>query len=230
MQLECAKGAELPETLVGTRFDRDQGTVKNSTCARVPAGCSSSARCFPSRTTLFAHGTDDSVGPGAGFPLPEHSTIPNSARRVHWSRFSTDFDPFRSVRETALGQEEERAWAAWNYLRRHNDSDRVSVTYNMNILQGVQSPQTFCVTLNDSGRIDPGRIICRLQYDHPLYTAAGVAAQQRQQQINGRHRTWYCGAYWRYGFHEDGVVSALNALQDFRDNFGYAQSPLRRAG
>jgi predicted NAD/FAD-binding protein len=69
-----------------------------------------------------------------------------------------------------------------------------------------------------------------MQYRHPTFTTAGVAAQQRQQEINGKQRTWYCGAYWRYGFHEDGVVSALNALQDFKEHSEYAQSSLRRAG
>lgn len=122
-----------------------------------------------------------------------------------------------------------RAWAAWNYLRRRHDSGRVSVTYNMNILQNLQAATTFCVTLNDTQHIDPDKMICRMQYEHPVYTTASVAAQQRQQDINGKCRTWYCGAYWRYGFHEDGVVSALNALQDFKE-YEDAQSSLRRAG
>ena len=100
----------------------------------------------------------------------------------------------------------------------------------MNLLQHLQAPVTFCVTLNDTQNIDPRRIIRRLRYQHPVFTPEGVAAQQRQREINGRHRTWYCGAYWRYGFHEDGVVSALNALQDFREHLEHAQSPLPRAG
>ncbi len=132
--------------------------------------------------------------------------------------------------DTALLPEKTRTWAAWNYLRRQRDSGRVSVTYNMNILQGLQSDTTFCVTLNDTQHIDPDRIICRMQYQHPVYNTAGIAAQQRQQDINGKRRTWYCGAYWRYGFHEDGVVSALNALQDFREHMDHAQPSLRRAG
>ena len=132
--------------------------------------------------------------------------------------------------DTSLLPKRKRAWAAWNYLRRRGDPGAVSVTYNMNILQELQAPTTFCVTLNDTQAIDPDKIICRMQYEHPVYTAAGVAAQQRQRDINGKRRTWYCGAYWRYGFHEDGVVSALNALQDFREHITYAQPSLRRAG
>lgn len=122
-----------------------------------------------------------------------------------------------------------RTWAAWNYLRRQDDNKRVSVTYNMNMLQGIEAPETFCVTLNDTHNIDPDKIIRRLQYDHPVYTTEGVAAQQRHREINGQRRTWYCGAYWRFGFHEDGVVSAMNTLRDFKE-YDDAQSSLRRAG
>ena len=132
--------------------------------------------------------------------------------------------------DTSLLPKTRRAWAAWNYLRKPGDCGRVSVTYNMNILQKLQSETTFCVTLNDTQDINPEKILRRISYQHPVFTAAGVAAQQRQQEINGWHRTWYCGAYWRYGFHEDGVVSALNALQDFREYLEHAQSNLRRAG
>ena len=131
--------------------------------------------------------------------------------------------------DISLLPKQRRTWAAWNYLRRKDDSQRVSVTYNMNMLQGLQDADTFCVTLNDTNNIDPDRIIRHMQYDHPVYTGAGIAAQQRHREINGQRRTWYCGAYWRSGFHEDGVVSALNALQDFREH-NDAQSPLRRAG
>ena len=122
-----------------------------------------------------------------------------------------------------------RTWAAWNYLRRQDDNRRVSVTYNMNMLQGIEASETFCVTLNDTHNIDPDKIIRRLQYDHPVYTTEGVAAQQRHREINGQRRTWYCGAYWRSGFHEDGVVSAMNTLRDFKE-YDDAQSSLRRAG
>jgi predicted NAD/FAD-binding protein len=131
--------------------------------------------------------------------------------------------------DTSLLPKRQRTWAAWNYLRRKDDNQRVSVTYNMNILQGLQAADTFCVTLNDTHNIDPDKIIRHMQYDHPVYTSAGITAQQRHREINGQRRTWYCGAYWRSGFHEDGVVSALNALKQFRE-YDDAQSPLRRAG
>ncbi|WP_455223025.1 NAD(P)/FAD-dependent oxidoreductase [Kaarinaea lacus] len=107
------------------------------------------------------------------------------------------------------------AWAAWNYHILKKNKDRVALTYNMNILQSLQSKHTFCVTLNNSEIIDPNKILKRLEYDHPVFTLEGMKAQQRQQEINGPRRTYYCGAYWRNGFHEDGVVSALNALKHF---------------
>ena len=107
------------------------------------------------------------------------------------------------------------AWAAWNYHLLEGDQGQVPVTYNMNILQGLDSEQTFCVTLNNSDAIDQTKVLKRLQYHHPIYTQESVAAQARQSEIN-TDRLYFCGAYWRYGFHEDGVVSALNALEKFK--------------
>lgn len=109
-----------------------------------------------------------------------------------------------------------RAWAAWNYHVLPQDTGRVALTYNMNILQSLDAPTPFLVTLNHGEAIDPTKVIQRIPYEHPLYTRAGVAAQARQGEINGPLNTYFCGAYWRYGFHEDGVVSALAALDHFK--------------
>ena len=121
--------------------------------------------------------------------------------------------------DTALLPRTRRAWAAWNYhvldAPAPAHESPATLTYNMNILQGLKSRNTYCVTLNRTAHIAPEKIIKQLTYRHPLYTPAGVAAQQRQHEVNGANRTYFCGAYWRYGFHEDGVVSALNALQHF---------------
>jgi hypothetical protein len=92
----------------------------------------------------------------------------------------------------------------------------VAVTYNMNLLQGLESPEPFCVTLNRGGDIDPAKVIARLTYHHPLYTHATIAAQRRWAEINGVNRTYFCGAYWGYGFHEDGVRSALAVVSHLR--------------
>ncbi|OYZ07705.1 MAG: hypothetical protein B7Y32_02500, partial [Methylophilales bacterium 16-45-7] len=107
------------------------------------------------------------------------------------------------------------AWAAWNYHITDKPSDKVLVTYNMNILQGLQSEQPILVTLNHTDFINPAKVIKRLSYMHPVYTVAGAAAQARHAEISGQYRTGYAGAYWRNGFHEDGVVSALAALSHF---------------
>jgi len=121
------------------------------------------------------------------------------------------------------------AWAAWNYHLLPDHRGRATLTYNMNILQGLKSDDPFCVTLNHTAAIDESRIIKRMQYDHPVFTPKAIIAQGRQSEINGANRTYFCGAYWRNGFHEDGVVSALTALQDFKEHL-HAQLYLRRAG
>ncbi len=109
------------------------------------------------------------------------------------------------------------AWAAWNYHVADNPLGSLSVTYNMNILQGLSLPRTYCVTLNNTDRIRPDKVIMRTTYDHPLFTRESIAAQSRHADINGVSRTFYCGAYWRNGFHEDGLLSAQTAVQHFKE-------------
>lgn len=101
------------------------------------------------------------------------------------------------------------AWAAWNYHLLAVQPDRTVVTYHMNRLQRLTAPLEFCVTLNHTNAINPGKILRRITYHHPVYSLAAVEAQQRHKEINGVNRTSYCGAYWGFGFHEDGVKSAL---------------------
>lgn len=104
------------------------------------------------------------------------------------------------------------ARAAWNYHLRRADPKGVAVTYDMNVLQGLASRRRYLVSLNLEDRIDPRQILGRYQYSHPVYTPAGVAAQARHAEISGRRHSYFCGAHWRYGFHEDGVVSGLAVL------------------
>jgi len=120
------------------------------------------------------------------------------------------------------------AWAAWNYHIPRDATRHVAVTYNMNILQGLEANSQYLVTLNNDQSIDPGKIIRTVRYEHPVYSRESVIAQQRQADLN-QDRTFYCGAYWRNGFHEDGVVSALNALEHFEERLSYGQLHLRRA-
>ena len=85
------------------------------------------------------------------------------------------------------------------------------------LLQGLKSKNIYCVTLNDSERIRPDKIIKRIIYHHPVFTQASMAAQKRHKEISGVNRTYSCGAYWGNGFHEDGVVSALSAIEGFEE-------------
>ena len=131
--------------------------------------------------------------------------------------------------DTSLLPRRRLAWAAWNYHILPSAAQRVAVTYNMNILQGLDEQQTYCVTLNNTDAIDPARIIKRMSYDHPVYTLEGVSAQSRHSELNGVKRTFYCGAYWGNGFHEDGVVSAMKALNIFfKQVSGHEQLHIRR--
>ena len=106
-------------------------------------------------------------------------------------------------------------WSSWNYLMTGNQSDQAVLTYHMNILQGLSEPHNFLVTMNHTDAINPEKILGKFSYGHPVFDAEAVAAQQHWRMINGTHNTWYCGAYWKNGFHEDGVVSALRVCREF---------------
>ena len=122
-----------------------------------------------------------------------------------------------------------RAWAAWNYHLISAGEQRVALTYNMNTLQGIDAPVQFCVTLNHSDFVDASKVLRRITYEHPVYTAETVAAQKRYAEVNGVNRTYFCGAYWGYGFHEDGVKSALRVCEMIRVASTAKSSPLARA-
>jgi len=125
------------------------------------------------------------------------------------------------------------ARAAWNYHLLHDPQEPVALTYDMNVLQSLDAPERFLVTLNHRDAIDERTILDTFQYEHPVYLPKGVAAQKRHREVNGAQRTYFCGAYWRCGFHEDGVVSAQTALAHFaadREGTLDAQLPLQRVG
>ena len=116
--------------------------------------------------------------------------------------------------DTRLLPATQRAWASWNYLLLNRaGADATALTYNMNILQRIESNTTFCVSVNANAVINPEKILGQYRYSHPVFTTTSVAAQQRWAEISGKNHTHYCGAYWRNGFHEDGVVSALNVAR-----------------
>lgn len=109
------------------------------------------------------------------------------------------------------------ARAAWNYFVPNHAQNKVAVTYIMNILQGISAPETFSVSLNMSHLIDPTKVLRKFNYEHPVFNQNAFRAQKRWSEISGKNRTHFCGAYWGYGFHEDGVKSALKVCETFRE-------------
>lgn len=103
-----------------------------------------------------------------------------------------------------------KAWAAWNAWLPRDPNAACNVSYCMNLLQGIESPEPFVVTLNRSKAIDPAKVLARMSYHHPVYTQASVQAQTRKAEIQGARHTWFAGAYWGWGFHEDGMRSAVD--------------------
>jgi len=101
-----------------------------------------------------------------------------------------------------------RAWASWNYHRLADQPRLATLTYRMASLQGIDSAHEILVTLNRDDAIRDDRVLARFDYAHPVFDVAAIAAQRRHEELNGARRTWFCGAYWGYGFHEDGVQSA----------------------
>jgi len=115
--------------------------------------------------------------------------------------------------DTALLPRKKRAWASWNYRRVAGDRRTASVTYHMNRLQNLSAREDYCVSLNADDLLDASRVIERMIDHHPLYTREAIAAQRRWSQVSGAHRAHFCGAYWGYGFHEDGLNSALRVAE-----------------
>jgi predicted NAD/FAD-binding protein len=122
-----------------------------------------------------------------------------------------------------------RTWAAWNYHLPAESDGEVAVTYNMNLLQGLSASKQYCVTLNRCRHIEPGKVIRRISYEHPVFTRESTVARERQAEIN-RGRTHFCGAYWGDGFHEDGVVSGLAAIRHFEEALTREELHFRRTG
>jgi len=108
-----------------------------------------------------------------------------------------------------------RAWASWNYHIAKRSDFPVAVTYDLSRLQKVNSPSPLLLTLNHSDQIDQSRVLQRFNYSHPAYGCDSIDAQQRHAEISGQGRTHFCGAYWGYGFHEDGVNSTLAVAKHF---------------
>jgi len=117
--------------------------------------------------------------------------------------------------DTSVLPRRHKAWASWNFLLDQDEGARPQVTYQMNLLQGLEAPETFCVTLNPRGLVAEEKILRRFVYHHPVFNPKSLAAQKQRAEICGVDRTHFCGAYWYSGFHEDGVHSATDVAERF---------------
>ena len=126
------------------------------------------------------------------------------------------FQPNRATLHTdvAMLPRNHRAWASWNYQRVAREQRAPTLTYNANSLQSLRSDRVYCTTLNREDDIEPDDVIASFDYAHPVFDARALRMQSRQAVLNGREHTYYCGAYWGYGFHEDGVQSALRVTRE----------------
>lgn len=136
---------------------------------------------------------------------------PTELERKILSCFTTSRNETRLHTDSTLLPKRAAARASWNYLL--GDSGKVTMTYHMNRLQSLRTAEDYCVTLNANGHVNPARALRRMVYEHPLYTKAAIRAQERWAEISGKNHTHFCGAYWFYGFHEDGVRSGMRVAE-----------------
>ncbi len=157
--------------------------------------------------------------------LATHSDIslqlleaPSKEEREILSAIAYTPNPTILHQDRSLLPKKKLAWASWNYLISKDNTKGATVTYNMNILQGITPAEIFNVTLNPAKPISKELVLKQLNYSHPLFTIESMRAQSRWNEISGHNNTYYCGAYWRNGFHEDGVVSALRVVEQIKSN------------
>ena len=118
--------------------------------------------------------------------------------------------------DTQILPRRRRAWASWNYHTTPTADQSAIVTYDLNRLQGLNARRPILLTLNSQQQqIETTKVLRTFTYHHPIFSRASIVAQDRRNAISGHRRTHFCGAYWGYGFHEDGVNSALAVAQDF---------------
>jgi predicted NAD/FAD-binding protein len=138
---------------------------------------------------------------------------PTDREREVFSHFTTTANVAWLHTDASVLPAQERARASWNYLLSADTEAPPMVTYDLSRLQRLTSAEQFCVTLNPGDGIDEARVLRKLVYRHPLYTRQAIDAQRRWREVSGVNRTHYCGAYWSYGFHEDGLNSALRVAR-----------------
>ena len=143
-------------------------------------------------------------------PLLEN---PTPAERDVLREFTTSRNEVCLHTDERLLPRRKAARAAWNYILQPPGARAASLTYHMNRLQSITTREQYCVTVNDDGRIHPEKSLRKFVYHHPQFTREAISAQGRWGEISGRQRIHYCGAYWIYGFHEDGLKSAMRVAR-----------------
>ncbi len=138
---------------------------------------------------------------------------PTDTEREVLGNFQTSHNVAILHTDSSLLPVRPQARASWNYNLGLPVKDLVTLTYHMNRLQSLRTPEEYCVTLNGEAAIDASKVLRRIVYTHPLYTREAVYAQDRWSEISGRNHTHFCGAYWFYGFHEDGLKSAMRVAR-----------------
>ncbi len=138
---------------------------------------------------------------------------PSDAERAVLGKFETSRNEVCLHTDSSLLPARRQARASWNYHLSRDAGGAATLTYHMNRLQSLDVPEEYCVTLNGNEAIDPSKVVRRMVYFHPLYTRDAIRAQARWKEVSGVNRTHYCGAYWLYGFHEDGLNSALRVVR-----------------
>lgn len=192
----------IPRLTASISGEIHRGTVIHSV-RRGPGGVTIAFRDRPTMTVdeivLACHG--DQV-------LPLLADASDRERDV-FTRFTTTANSAWLHTDGSVLSRQARARASWNYLLGASPGAAPMVTYDLNRLQGLRTTDQYCVTLNPDGRVDERSVLRRLEYRHPLYTRDAIRAQRQWGEVSGVNRTHYCGAYWRYGFHEDGLTSAI---------------------
>jgi predicted NAD/FAD-binding protein len=178
-------------------------------------------------TAIERHPDHVAVTPRGGEPerydhvvLATHSDqalrmLADASDREHEILGAIPYQPNEAVlhTDTRMLPRRRRAWASWNYHLLDRPTGKPTLTYHMNRLQDLRAEREFCVTLNRSEAIESGKILKTIAYDHPIFTTDGRRAQRRHHEISGQGRTHFAGAYWGWGFHEDGVVSGVRAAE-----------------
>lgn len=131
--------------------------------------------------------------------------------------------------DTSTMPKRRSAWSSWNYFIPRNSTGNANVTYYMNRLQNLNCKKDYFVTLNPCQDITSSKIIKTINYMHPVFDMPAVNAQKQYETINGEENTWFCGAYWRNGFHEDGVWSAIRAVKQFNKYLNDEELYIQRA-